>query len=515
MIRLQGLTVRARNRVLVDDISVEVAPGECVALIGPSGAGKSLTARSILGLLPEGITAVAQEFTVDGEPVVQPASRVSEGATRHLRGQVISFIPQEAQSALDPLRRVGDEVAEPLRIHGLASRGEARDRAVAALAEVGLDEPALRARQYPEQISGGQRQRAVLASAQIAAPGYLVADEPTTALDPMLRADLIAALRARVEAGLGVLLISHDLATAARIADRVIVLADGRVVETGPIRTVLEAPQHPVTRALAAAATGEPLTGSRNESAPVVLEARDLTLHRTMPDGTTRATVSDVSLAVRAGSTLGIVGASGAGKSSVARLLLALETPTRGEVELAGEPWSRLAERERRGQRHRIQAIAQDPLAVLNPRWTAARSIAEGLPAMPRVQRAAAVDALLTRVGLDASLGQRRPGALSGGQRQRVAIARALAASPQVLIADEPIAALDPPAQDAILRLLAELRDRDGLALVMISHDIAALRRIADDLLVLDQGRVVAAGPAEAVVAAADPVTRALLQVAH
>jgi peptide/nickel transport system ATP-binding protein len=531
ILRVAGLTVRFGQTVVVDSVSLDLSAGECLAIVGESGSGKTLTARALLGLLPDGAEVTSDELVIDGVD----SRGNSEADWRRIRGARVGLVSQDALVSLDPLRRVGREVAEVLEIHGAPGSGERMPRAAlretvtALLGRVAVPDPEERAHQYPHELSGGLRQRALIASALAGAPGILIADEPTTALDVTVQAqvlDLLSALRAD---GLALIVISHDLAVVSGIADRVAVMRDGRIVEEGAATEVLSNPRHEYTRMLLAAAPRLPVTSSPSdadadpassnasrltETAPV-LEAGALGRHFRRPDGRVRPAVDDVSFAVREGEALGIVGESGSGKTTLARLLLGFDDPDRGSVELDGEPWSGVPERHRRGRRGGIQFIGQDPLGSFDPRYTVARIVAEGLrrgSTRSPQERAGCVRKLLESVGLEIALQRRRPHELSGGQRQRVAIARALASEPRVLVCDEPVSALDVSIQAKILDLLASLRRDRGVALVFISHDLAVVAQLCDSVLVMKDGRVVERGAtAEVFSHPAHAFTRALV----
>ncbi|WP_415292197.1 dipeptide ABC transporter ATP-binding protein [Clavibacter tessellarius] len=542
-LRVEDLRVSFGGVRVVHGVSLRIAPGECLALVGTSGSGKSVTARSLLGLAGAGAHVEAAALEVGGRDLRAATPR----EWRRVRGSGVGLVLQDALSSLDPLRPIGREIGDPLRLHGMRDARARQARVVELLERVGMPDPGMRARQRSGELSGGLRQRALLAAAIALDPPLLVADEPTTALDATVQArilDLLAELRA---AGQATLLVSHDLAVVARLADRVAVMHDGRVVEEGPTADVLRAPAHRRTRALVAAVPtgvprGVPLSEERRAAAApaspddaspgpddhdaprpaptppadhrVVLRAAGVTRAYRGPGGSVRTAAEDVSLEVRRGRTLGLVGGSGSGKTTVARLLLALEEPDAGVVTLDGEPWSGIPERDRRARRPRVGAVYQDPLASFDPRWTVERVLRDALAVAdlrgPDVRDTPCT--LLAQVGLEPALLGRRPARLSGGQRQRVAIARALAARPDVLICDEPVSALDIAVQAQVLDLLDELQRRLGLGLLLISHDLGVVAHMSDEVAVMSEGRVVERGSAEDVLARpARPVTRALL----
>ncbi|MFE2104971.1 dipeptide ABC transporter ATP-binding protein [Kitasatospora sp. NPDC059463] len=527
VVEVRGLTVTfpgPRGPVnAVRGLSLTVGVGESVALVGESGSGKSVTARSLVGLAGSGARTAAETFRIDG----RDAGALTSRQWRPLRGRRIGFVLQDALVSLDPLRRVGDEIAEALRAHRTVPRAEVPARVLRLLSEAGVPQPELRARQFPHQLSGGLRQRALIASALAADPALLIADEPTTALDVTVQAQILDLLAERRRAGRALLLISHDLAVVAQVADRVLVMKDGEVVEQGPTAQVLAEPGHPYTRRLLAAvprprARGTRLSGPRAGSElprprtgeRVVLRAEGLGKSFAVPGHAPVAAVRDVSLTLREGRTLGIVGESGSGKSTTGRLLLGLAPPDAGRVEVDGQSWQGLRGTARRALHRRIQVVHQDPLSSFDPRYPVARIIAEPLAAtgVPRAARAGRVAELMAQVGLDPDLLHRRPRALSGGQRQRVAIARALAPRPRIIVLDEPVAALDVSVQAQVLDLLAELRAELGVAYVFISHDLGVVRHLADEVLVMKDGGVVESGDVtEVLTAPRHPYTRQLL----
>ncbi|UGQ12405.1 dipeptide ABC transporter ATP-binding protein [Yinghuangia sp. ASG 101] len=644
----------------VRGISLRLAPGECLAVVGESGSGKSVTARSLLGLAGPGAVVRADRMRFDGRDLTALRDR----DWRAIRGRGIGMVLQDALVSLDPLRRVGAEVAEALRNHRIVERRDIPDRVRQLLDDARVPEPDVRARQYPHELSGGLRQRALIASAMAAGPPLLVADEPTTALDVTVQARILDLLAERKREGTAVLLISHDLAVVARLADRVAVMYGGVFVEEGRTEQVLADPAHPYTRELLAAVPrartkgkrlsrtagaagagpaaatagsrdaggggcayrprcpvadarcaeveppsvpaasgaevrclrpevlwpqrlsaesepraetsgqaepGPPATRDRpaagtaagnpdgtgaakaadtretGESTPetavarasgpkevragaepggttetaeataarVVLEVSALRKTFPGPDGSRRTAVAGVSFRLHAGESLGVLGESGSGKTTVAQLVMGLVAPDDGDVTLMGQPWSARHERERRADRHRIQLVQQDPLSAFDPRWTVARIVGEALGAPGRVavrRHRGRIAELLGRVGLDGSMLDRRPAQLSGGQRQRVAIARALAPEPDIIVCDEPVSALDVSIQAQILDVFADLRDALGVALLFISHDLGVIHHISDNVLVMRDGAVVERGSAHALFTSPrEPYTQALL----
>jgi peptide/nickel transport system ATP-binding protein len=460
-------------------IDLSIAPGECLAVVGESGAGKSVLARTLLGLTQDDRRARvdARRFEIEGRDV----RRLPRRGWRALRGTGISLVLQDALQSLDPLRTVQAEVGETLAIRRVPV-SERRARTVAALDDAGLPAATSRLRQRSEELSGGMRQRVLIAGALVGGAPLIVADEPTTALDATVAARILDLLGRLRDEGRSLLLISHDLDVVARIADRVAVLDRGVIVETGPAARVLREPQHPVTRALVAAAPHGPKP-TPHSAGTELLSAHALGRRFRAPDGATVAAVDDVAIHVHAGETVGVVGESGSGKSTLARLLAGADRPDVGSISMPTPA-------------PRIRLIPQDPLASFDPRWSVGRI----LRASTRTGGASTVE-LLARVGLAAELSERRPATLSGGQRQRVAIARALAAEPDLLICDEPVSALDVTTQAGILDLLVGLQEARGLGIVFISHDLAVVRSVSDRVLVMQDGRVVEAGDTETVFA--------------
>ncbi|WP_328346360.1 ABC transporter ATP-binding protein [Micromonospora sp. NBC_00421] len=494
----------------VRGIDLTVGAGECVAVVGESGSGKSVTARTLVGLAGDGARVRAARLDLAGRDVRAYRPR----DWRRVRGRLAGLVVQDALASLDPLRTVGAEIGEVLAAHDIVGRWERAGRVTHLLDQVHVPEPGRRARQYPHQLSGGLRQRALIASAIAGEPALLIADEPTTALDVTVQAQILRLLAERRATGVGLLLISHDLAVVAQVADRVLVMRDGRIVEHGPTGRVLRAPQHPYTRQLLAAVPSATSRGRRlGEPARVRDGCAVPALGRTplparpavRPDDTVLAAVGltrrygphtvvrDVSFSVARGETLGLVGESGSGKSTIARLVAGLLAADAGTVTFESTRWSGVPERTRRPLRRRMQLISQDPLGSFDPRYTVGRLVAENLD--PGPDRSDRVVALLHRVGLGPELVDRHPRSLSGGQRQRVAIARAIAPRPSLIICDEPVSALDVSVQAQVLDLLAELRAADGTALLFISHDLGVVHHLADRVLVLHDGAVVEQGP--------------------
>jgi peptide/nickel transport system ATP-binding protein len=519
LLRAENLTVgfgpHGEVNQVVNGVSFSLEAGNCLAIVGESGSGKSVTARTLVGLTGERSHVDAGRLELGGQSLLGLGNR----RWRELRGKQVGFVLQDALVSLDPLRKVGKEIAEPLRIHGWGDRSKREQKVIELLREVGVPEPELRARQLPHELSGGLRQRALIASAIALDPSLLIADEPTTALDVTVQAQILALLEATKSRGQGLILISHDLAVVSRLADHVAVMNNGAIVEQGPVAAVLRAPKHPYTQALLDAvpaahskgtrlaprvegayiAAGDPRVPAVVGEEPIIT-ATDLVKRYRGPDGTSRTVLDKVSLEIRPGETLGIVGESGSGKTTAARIVLALIDPDEGNVTLRGKPWTTLRERDRRQRRRRVAVVYQDPLSSFDPRWTVGRIIDDAIATEDykgKELRAARVRELLGHVGIGEELLERRPLQLSGGQRQRVAIARALAPQPDLIVCDEPVSALDVSIQAQVLDLLSDLQAELGLAYLFISHDLGVIYHVSDRVLVMKDGRVVESGSAD------------------
>jgi peptide/nickel transport system ATP-binding protein len=508
-----NLRVAFGGAEVVRGVSLRIHPGECVAIVGESGSGKSVTARALLGMAGRGSITSSDRLLVHGRELGDAGER----EWQRVRGREAGLVLQDALVSLDPLRPIGREIEDPLRLHENMSAGGRRARVLELLERVGMPAPRLAARQRSGELSGGLRQRALIAAAIALDPPLLIADEPTTALDVGVQARILALLAEIRSRGSGLLLISHDLAVVSELADRILVMRNGEILEEGSADEVLTAPRTEYTQTLIAAVPadrprGAPLSvverssgsGSSQPSTAPRSPAEDgdeplLRLEHVVkafagPGGLFRA-VDDVSLQLHRGETLGLVGESGSGKTTIARLALALAAPDAGEVVLDGMRWSRLRERERRPLRRRIGAIYQDALSSFDPRWSVERILADA----NRGRGRARVGELLDQVGLEASLAGRRPLTLSGGQRQRVAIARALAVSPEILICDEPVSALDVTIQAQILDLIDRIQRERALACLFISHDLGVIRHMSDRVAVMRSGRIVETGETESV----------------
>ena len=478
------------------DLSLSVEAGEMLCVVGESGSGKSMLASALLRLLPPGLAVERGTIRFAGVDL----ATLDAKAMRALRGVDISMVFQEPMSALNPLLRVGVQIDETLRAHGVRSAALRRQRVLELLGYVGLPTPQRLYRRFPFQLSGGQRQRVAIAMALAFSPKLLIADEPTSALDVTTQAQILELLqRIRRDQGMAVVFITHDLGLVQGIADRVLVLEKGQIVEQGPANRVLGTPAQAYTRALLAAAQGTATPRPLAEDAPVVLAAQHLHKRFSQRHGWRllhTAALSDVSLALARGQSLGVVGESGSGKTTLGRSLVRLLRPDSGQLQWHAEEVAGLAQRHLRPLRKRVQMIFQDPLASLNPRHTVAEILMAGPLAhgTNRAQARARAEQVLEWVGLPIEALERYPQAFSGGQRQRIGIARALALQPQVLIADECVSALDALIQVQILDLLEGLQRRLGLSIVFITHDLRAAARLCDHLLVMQHGQVVEQG---------------------
>jgi len=505
----------------VDGVSLDLAAGELLALVGGSGCGKSVTALTVMGLTrPQGARTEGSVH-YRGRELLD----ASEDELRRVRGAEIAMVFQDPLSSLNPVLRVGDQIAEQILAHEDVTRAQARERAVELLGRVGIPAAARRAEGFPYELSGGMRQRAMIAMALSCGPRLLIADEPTTALDVTVQAQILDLIRElRDETGAGVLLITHDFGVVAEMADRVAVMDAGRIVEQAPVEEVFAAPRHPRTRALldAVPRLDDPLPARRPpaEGEPVLaLDGLEVAfpvrrrLLRRDSDLTVRA-VDGVTLAVRPGETLGLVGESGSGKTTLARAAVRLIEPTGGTVSFAGRDITAASRRELQPLRSELQIVFQDPFGSLNPRKRVADIV--GLPlrlhGLSKRDSAARVATLLERVGLEPEHADRWPHEFSGGQRQRIGIARALALSPRLVVLDEPVSALDVSVQTQIVDLLDELQRELGLAYLFVAHDLSVVRQVSDRVAVMYLGKLMEVAPvAELYERPVHPYTAALL----
>ncbi|WP_427969390.1 ABC transporter ATP-binding protein [Altererythrobacter sp.] len=486
----------------VENISFDLERGEILCIIGESGSGKSVTANAIMGLLPKVIRISSGTIELDGMTV----TGMSPDKLRDLRGRVVSMIFQDPLSALNPLMTVGAQIQEVMAAHGVGTPQSRSERALALLSEVGLPDPELMLHQYPFRLSGGQRQRVMIAMALALEPTILIADEPTTALDVTTQAQILELIRdIQRRKGMSVMFITHDFGVVAEIADSVIVMEKGHLVEQGDAQQVLNSPSHPCTRRLIAAVPH--LTGQDRQALEVADKTPILKIEGLMKTYRTEGgmfqkarvvtAVNDVSFDLAPGQTLGVVGESGSGKSSLGRVLIKLLDNDGGEILFEGRDIAGLSEAEFRPLRPQVQMIFQDPFASLNPRATIGHSLTVGPVAHGMSHEDARRDAmaLLEHVGLDAGAFDRYPHEFSGGQRQRVGIARALMFKPKLLIADEAVSALDVSIQAQILRLLDQIQRETGVSMIFITHDLRVASQVCDEIAVMQKGRIVECGP--------------------
>ncbi|MEV0488517.1 ABC transporter ATP-binding protein [Streptomyces atratus] len=532
LVEVSDLTISfdgAAGARAVDGLSFTLEAGAALGVVGESGSGKSASAYALLGLHRGTGATVGGSIRVAGVDV----QAADDAELRALRGAKAAMVFQDPLSSLDPYYAVGDQIAEVYRVHARASRRVSRARAVEVLDRVGIPDAVRRSRSRPHEFSGGMRQRALIAMALACEPQLLIADEPTTALDVTVQAQILDLLHhLRQETGMGLLLVTHDVGVAAESVDDVLVMQSGREVESGPVADVLGAPRRPYTRELL---TAVPRVDAKRVSpiaAPAVkgavpvpapqgpgdgeplLEAVDL--RREFGRGSGGVTAVDgVSLTLHRGETLGIVGESGSGKTTLGRMLVRLLDPTGGRLRYRGTEIGSLSDKALRPYRRELQMVFQDPVASLNPRRSIGESVADPLRAagvLDDTRIRGRVQELLERVGLDPDRYDRYPHEFSGGQRQRVGIARALAADPKLIVCDEPVSALDVTTQAQVTALLAELQRELGLGLVFIAHDLAVVRQVSDRVAVMRRGRIVEQGSADEVYGAPqDPYTKQLL----
>jgi len=525
LLKIEDLSVTFRagttDTLAVDRVSFDIDKGETVALVGESGSGKSVTALSIMRLLPyPAARHPSGRILLNGEDLMQtPLSDM-----RRVRGNDITMIFQEPMTSLNPLHTVEQQVGEILKIHRGMRDNEAQARVLELLHKVGIQEPEKRLKSYPHQLSGGQRQRVMIAMALANEPELLIADEPTTALDVTVQAQILKLLRdLQRDAGMSMLLITHDLGIVRKVADRVCVMTDGEIVEQGKTKTIFEKPKHAYTKhLLAAEPKGDP--PDSDESAPIIVEAKDLKVWFPVKRGLLRRTVDHIKavdgidVAVREGQTLGIVGESGSGKTTLGLALLRMIS-SEGRIAFVGKPIESHSFRDMRPLRKDMQIVFQDPYGSLSPRMSIAQIVEEGLIVQGHdlsfKERRAMVAEALREVGMEPDIMDRYPHEFSGGQRQRIAIARAMVLKPRFVMLDEPTSALDMSVQAQIVDLLRDLQDRHNLAYLFISHDLKVVRALAGDVIVMRQGKVVEQGPSKRIFETPeDPYTKALIAAA-
>ena len=522
VLEVSGLTValpkNADRPNAVEDISFTVSPGEIVCVVGESGSGKSVTASAVMGLLPDALRPKGGKTLLEGEDTLTAA----KDRLRDLRGTRMAMIFQEPMTALNPVTRVGEQIAEVLEIHTSMTAAERRARAIEVMDSVHLPDPEKMVDAFPHQLSGGQRQRIMIAMALVLDPALLIADEPTTALDVTTQAQILKLIKEMQERrGTGVLFITHDFGVVAEIADRIVVMQHGRIVEYGDRDDVLRRPKAPYTKMLMASVPSMTPPERNPKTGETAVEAKALNkvYGRTgwlVKERIVHA-VKDVDLMVRKGETLGIVGESGSGKSTVARCIARLIDPTSGSISLHGTEIATISQAQLRPHRRKVQIVFQDPYRSLNPRRTIGQSLVEapvnfGMPQDKALQMARD---LMELVGLSGDALERYPHQFSGGQRQRICIARALAVEPEVLIADEAVSALDVSVQAQVLKLLDDIRVKYNLAMLFITHDLRVAAQICDRLIVMQKGVIVEHGPTRQVYQNPQhPYTRLLLDAA-
>jgi microcin C transport system ATP-binding protein len=520
LLEVRNLSVAFGPNRVVNNVSFSLERGETLAIVGESGSGKSLTALSILQLLPPGATNPAGSILLDGTQTVG----ASEAALREQRGARAGMIFQEPMTSLNPLHRVGRQISEAITLHRPIRGPALRARVTDLLEQCGFPDAANRLAAFPHELSGGQRQRVMIAMALANDPALLIADEPTTALDVTIQAQILALLKAqRAARGLAVLLITHDLSIVRRNADRVLVMQSGEVVEQGAVDEIFRHPRHPYTRMLLDAEPGG-APGNLPSNATPLIVADDLKVHFAVRRGLLKRQVAEVravdgvSITVREGETVGLVGESGSGKSTMGFAMLRLQE-AQGGLTFQGQNLMTLPRPELRRLRARMQVVFQDPYGSLSPRLSVSDIVGEGLTVhahnVSRHEREQRVRDALVEVGLDAASADRFPHEFSGGQRQRIAIARAMVLKPRFVVLDEPTSALDRSVQAQIVELLRRLQAQHGLGYLFISHDLSVVRALAHRIVVLRQGRVVEQGPAEAMFRdPREPYTRELLAAA-
>ncbi|RMV87281.1 putative Peptide ABC transporter, ATP-binding protein [Pseudomonas coronafaciens pv. garcae] len=519
LIEIRDLSVAFNGQKVVSHLSLDVRRGECLALVGESGSGKSVTAHSILQLLPRTGTQTTGSITYRGQQLVGADDRT----LRELRGNRIAMIFQEPMTSLNPLHSVSRQIGETLLLHRGISGSEARKRIVELLELVGIQQPEKRLKAYPHELSGGQRQRVMIAMALACEPELLIADEPTTALDVTVQRKILLLLKElQQRLNMSLLLISHDLNLVHSVAQRVCVMRAGEIVEQSDCKSLFKSPQHPYSRLLLdAEPAGEPLPRDSRET---VLQVDHLKVWFSLTGGILRQhkeylkAVDDISLSIERGKTLGIVGESGSGKSTLGQAILRL-LESQGSIRFKGQALDGLSQKQIRPWRKEMQVVFQDPYGSLSPRMSVAQIISEGLEVHSRFDAAqcdAEVIRALEEVGLDPQTRHRYPHEFSGGQRQRIAIARALVLKPALILLDEPTSALDRTVQKQVVALLRDLQQKHGLTYLFISHDLAVIKALAHDVIVVKDGKVVERGPSHDLFDSPQhPYTRELLAAAH
>lgn len=498
---IENLTVSVAGKTLLDNVGFTIGRAETFALVGESGSGKSLTSLSIMRLLPEALSVEDGDVKLYGTSLFE----IPEYEMQHIRGSRIAMIFQEPMSALNPVMTVGAQVEEVVRLHLKLSKTEAKSRVLSLFEEVAIPDPEIRYRWYPHQLSGGQKQRVMIAMALACEPDLLIADEPTTALDVTIQAQVLQLLkRIQKERGFSILFITHDLSVVAQVAERIAVMQKGHIVETAEAEMFFKAPQHPYTRQLLKDALG---SGERASTPPAhpLLEVRNVKVYFPVKKGIFQRNRADikavdgVSFRIEKGKTLALVGESGSGKSTIGQAILSLVPVKEGEILFEGTNLVTLSKTQLQPYRQKIQVIFQDPFAALDPRMRVGEIIAEGMESLgmgPKTKQARreAIMKLLQKVELDAEAIDRYPHEFSGGQRQRIGIARALAVEPELIICDEPTSALDVTVRAQVLELLKRIQEETGVAYLFITHDLSIVPAIADEVAVMQQGKIVEQG---------------------
>ena len=507
ILSIENLTLRIREEKLLDSVSFDIQKGEIFALVGESGSGKSLTSLAIMRLLPEVIDVSSGDILLNDKSLFS----LPEYEMQKIRGKQVAMIFQEPMSALNPVMTVGEQVAEVLKIHLGLKKDVIKDKVISLFKEVALKNPEQRYSWYPHQLSGGQKQRIMIAMALACEPDVLIADEPTTALDVTIQAQVLELLKKiRQKRNLSILFITHDMAVVSTMADRVAVMKDGQILETAECSAFFSDPQHPYTKALLKDAMQENDSREKNVGANNLLEVKDLKVYFPIKKGFFQRTVDyvravdGVNLSIGKGKTLALVGESGSGKSTIGKAILSLVDISDGKVSFEGVDLSKLTQSELKPYRRKIQVVFQDPFSALNPRMTIGNIIREGMTSLEvgpksKSKQDEYIKELLLKVELEIEHFERYPHEFSGGQRQRIGIARALAVKPELIICDEPTSALDVSVRAQVLKLLKKLQNESDLSYLFITHDLSIVPVVADDIAVMKEGKIVEFGAVKSV----------------